>query len=107
MLTLNAPTLNEWISRESNCTATNRIMIDDLAACVRGARARTRVDTLLTNARAILVARSTDNALRSAVRCAANVARQAGANSVTVYRTALAVLSAWRRITWIDGFGLF
>lgn len=82
-------------------------MIDYLAPGICTARAWARVDALLAYTRAILVARCTDNALRSAVRCAPNVSGQTRADSVTVYGAALAVLTAWRWITRVNGFGLF
>lgn len=106
-LTLDATALDERIAREADRTAADRIVVDRLAACVRAASARTRIHALLLYAGAILFAGRTDNALRSAVGCAANVPGQAGADSVTVYRAALAVRTAWRRIARIDGFDVF
>lgn len=79
-------------------------MIDRLTACVRSARPRTRIDALLSHTGAILFAGGAYNALRSTVGCAANVARQAGADRVTVDSTALAICTAWRWVTGIDGW---
>lgn len=82
-------------------------MVDRLAAGVRAACARTRIDTLLSHAGAILFAGRTDNALWPAVWCAANETGQAGADSVTVYRAALAVRTARRWIARIDRIDVF
>lgn len=84
-------------------TAADRIVSDDHATGILAARARTRVDAALIDARPVLRAIGADDALGPTVGRCADAERRAGADGELVVQLALAVGATGRRVAGIDG----
>lgn len=95
-------TSDKWIAGVTNWTWTNRIVIDNLTACVLATHRYAWIDALLIDARTILCTLWANDAFGTTVWRTANVIGQTWADNVFVYDTALTVQAAWRRRTRID-----
>lgn len=93
---------NEWITAKANDTATNWIVVDDLATCILATRAWTWIFAFLIDARHVLGAFGTNHTLRATIWRSADVVRQTRAHSVLIQFTALTIQTARRWLAGID-----
>lgn len=98
MLT-NRSASGERVSSVAWRTATNWIVVDHFASRSNAASSRTRVSAFLIAAGFVPTAVGVHYTFRSASRRATDVTRNAGANGLSVHRSALAVRAARRWIT--------
>lgn len=100
-------TTNEWITRVTRRTTAYGIMINYATFSCDTTCAWTWISALLIWTSFVLLAVRADNAFWSTRWWASNIARYTGTHCLAVDLSALTILSARRRVTWILWFNSY